>query len=39
MHMASAAALSIVCKGASELNSFINSIASPALQAALPPPQ
>lgn len=39
MHMASAAALSIVCKGASELNSFVNSITSPQLQAALPPPQ
>jgi len=37
-HLASAAALSIVCAGVSELNSFVNSIASPALQAALPPP-
>ena len=37
-HMANAAAMAVMCKAASEFNSFIDSVASPALKAALPAP-
>jgi len=37
-HMANAAALSVMCTAASEFNSFIDSVGSPALKAALPAP-
>ena len=38
VHTAEAAALSVICAAEHDFTSFINSIASPALQAALPPP-
>jgi len=37
-HMANAAAMAVMCKAASEFNSFIDSVASPSLKAALPAP-
>lgn len=37
-HIASAAAMSVICAAATELNGFINSITTPAFQAVLPTP-
>src|ERR1044072_2825240 len=39
MNLASAAAMSVICAGEHEFSNFINSVASPALQAVLPTPQ
>ena len=38
VHTVNAAALSVVCAGATELNAFVNSITTPAFQALLPAP-
>jgi len=37
-HLVNAAAMSVVCAAAKELNGFMDKIASPALKAALPAP-